>query len=150
MAIHKIGRSDDNDIVLDDKSVSRRHAEIEGLGDGWYRVRDVGSSWGTFVLEEEGWQQIEDAEIHIESRIRFGEHSTTIVALLDSSETAEGAGAAAQPDSAPAAKPRQPDRSEPTGPEEKKPLDKEFIIAISVAGVVLILALIAAIAFFLA
>jgi ABC-type multidrug transport system ATPase subunit len=44
-----IGRADDNDVVIDDLQVSRRHAELRGLGDGRFQLTDAGSSNGTFV-----------------------------------------------------------------------------------------------------
>jgi hypothetical protein len=40
-----LGRSRDCDIVLDDSSISRRHAEIRPAGDGW-AVLDLGSTNG--------------------------------------------------------------------------------------------------------
>ncbi|MBP1597185.1 MAG: family 3 adenylate cyclase [Acidobacteria bacterium] len=43
-----IGRSPDNDLVLEDKRASRNHAEIRRLG-GRYRLSDVGSSNGTWI-----------------------------------------------------------------------------------------------------
>jgi ABC-type multidrug transport system ATPase subunit len=43
-----IGRARDNTVVLDDLSVSRRHAEIRYSGGQWV-IRDLGSSFGTFV-----------------------------------------------------------------------------------------------------
>lgn len=43
-----IGRSDENDIVLDDPNVSRRHAVIQQKA-GQYIIVDQGSSNGTFV-----------------------------------------------------------------------------------------------------
>lgn len=43
-----IGRSADNDLVVPDTSVSRRHAGLELQGDRWL-VRDLGSSNGTFL-----------------------------------------------------------------------------------------------------
>lgn len=43
-----IGRSTDNDIFLDDVTVSRKHAEIFREGSG-YSVRDCGSLNGTYV-----------------------------------------------------------------------------------------------------
>jgi hypothetical protein len=43
-----IGRDDGADVLIDNPSVSRRHAEIR-LGDGGWVVEDLGSSNGTFI-----------------------------------------------------------------------------------------------------
>src|SRR5687768_16893285 len=45
-----IGRSPECDVVLNDTSISRRHATIHRVGDG-YRLADLGSRFGTFVNE---------------------------------------------------------------------------------------------------
>ena len=45
----KIGRSPDNDLVLEDLEVSRRHAELRRRPDGTYEIADVGSNNGTYV-----------------------------------------------------------------------------------------------------
>ena len=44
----KIGRNPENDIQLQDSSVSRQHA-ILVIGNGEYSIRDLGSSNGTYV-----------------------------------------------------------------------------------------------------
>ena len=44
----RIGRAEDNDIVLDDLSVSRHHAELRNI-DGRYEIVDLGSRNGTFL-----------------------------------------------------------------------------------------------------
>ncbi|MDQ0954909.1 ABC-type multidrug transport system ATPase subunit/ABC-type multidrug transport system permease subunit [Streptomyces phaeochromogenes] len=44
-----IGRGDDNDLVVDDLIVSRRHAELRALPDGTYEIVDLGSHNGTFL-----------------------------------------------------------------------------------------------------
>jgi len=44
----RIGADADNDIVLDDKFVSARHARLRRDGDGWL-IEDLGSTNGTFV-----------------------------------------------------------------------------------------------------
>lgn len=44
----RAGRLATLEIVLDDTSVSRRHAEVRSTANGW-RVRDLGSTNGTFV-----------------------------------------------------------------------------------------------------
>ncbi|MER0449626.1 FHA domain-containing protein [Streptomyces sp. Edi4] len=45
----RIGRADDNDVVIDDLVVSRRHAELRLLADGTYEIVDVGSHNGTYL-----------------------------------------------------------------------------------------------------
>jgi len=73
MAKLRIGRSDTNDIVLDEGSVSRKHAEIEEVSDGVWRLTDVGSSAGTFVKDGGQWTQITSVDVDIDTRVRFGE-----------------------------------------------------------------------------
>ncbi len=43
-----LGRSADNDIVLEDAEISRHHARIRGSGDNWI-LEDLGSTNGTYV-----------------------------------------------------------------------------------------------------
>ncbi|MCX4767509.1 ATP-binding cassette domain-containing protein [Streptomyces sp. NBC_01275] len=45
----RIGRAADNDLVIDDLIVSRRHAELRALPDGSYEIADLGSHNGTFL-----------------------------------------------------------------------------------------------------
>lgn len=58
-----IGRDENNDITLDNPTVSRYHAQMERVGQR-FRVRDLRSSNGTFVngeeLEGERWLQAND------------------------------------------------------------------------------------------
>ena len=44
----RVGRADDNDLVLADPEVSRHHARLEPDGQGW-RAIDLGSTNGTWV-----------------------------------------------------------------------------------------------------
>jgi len=52
---YSIGRDEANDIVIEDLSVSRRHARIEELGDGQYVVIDLGSANGCYVEQSADW-----------------------------------------------------------------------------------------------
>ncbi|MGW3991355.1 FHA domain-containing protein [Streptomyces sp. NPDC004830] len=45
----RIGRAGDNDLVIDDLVVSRRHAELRALPDGTYEITDLGSHNGTYL-----------------------------------------------------------------------------------------------------
>jgi len=44
----RIGREEEMDVIIDNPSVSRRHAEFRREGEGWV-VEDLGSSNGTFM-----------------------------------------------------------------------------------------------------
>lgn len=45
----RIGRAPKNDVVLPDRSVSRRHAVVRPLPDGTWEVEDLGSKSGTWI-----------------------------------------------------------------------------------------------------
>ncbi|AZK92791.1 MULTISPECIES: ABC transporter ATP-binding protein/permease [Streptomyces] len=45
----RIGRASDNDLVVDDLTVSRHHAELRSRPDGTYEIADIGSHNGTFL-----------------------------------------------------------------------------------------------------
>ncbi|MFW6279892.1 MAG: FHA domain-containing protein [Planctomycetota bacterium] len=49
---HTIGRSHENSITLSDPTVSKQHAMVECVDEIWF-VRDLGSTHGTYVGEEE-------------------------------------------------------------------------------------------------
>jgi ABC-type multidrug transport system ATPase subunit/pSer/pThr/pTyr-binding forkhead associated (FHA) protein len=62
-----VGRLPDNDIVLDDLLVSRRHAELTRVGDTW-RLRDLGTGNGTFL----NGRRITEAELTPDDVIGIG------------------------------------------------------------------------------
>ena len=63
----RIGRQSDNELVFYDTGVSRHHCEIYRAEEG-YRIRDTGSSNGTFVDEE----KVADISLRSGARIRLG------------------------------------------------------------------------------
>jgi hypothetical protein len=64
-----LGRSADNDIILDNATISRHHATIK-LEQDEFRVYDLGSSNGTFVNEQ---QVIEPIAVKDGDTVRLGE-----------------------------------------------------------------------------
>jgi len=71
----KLGRRDDNDIVLDDIFVSRNHAEVEKR-DVFYYIRDQNSRYGTFV----NGSRITETRLDYGDEIQLG---NTIVTFVD-------------------------------------------------------------------
>jgi hypothetical protein len=76
----RVGRREENDIVISERWVSQRHAEIirrepleSNQGSATYWLRDF-SRFGTLVLRSGNWQKIHHQEIPLKSgeRIKFG------------------------------------------------------------------------------
>ena len=64
----RLGRHPQSDVTLDDITVSRRHAEIERMGDGAYEIRDAGSLNGTYVNGE----RVEKARLDNGDEVQIG------------------------------------------------------------------------------
>jgi len=62
-----IGRAPDNMIIIEDGSVSSRHAQMEREGDN-YRLKDLGSTNGTRV----NGIPVKDQLLRFEDKVRFG------------------------------------------------------------------------------
>lgn len=82
MKTYSIGRSNDNDLVVRDQSVSRHHAELRVDEAGRYQLVDLNSTNGTFLRDGEQWVQVYDAEVSDNERIMFGGTTTTVAAML--------------------------------------------------------------------
>jgi pSer/pThr/pTyr-binding forkhead associated (FHA) protein len=63
----RLGRHPDSEIMLDDITVSRRHADVERAADG-YNVRDAGSLNGTYVNQ----QRIDEARLRQGDELQVG------------------------------------------------------------------------------
>ncbi|MHA1536150.1 MAG: FHA domain-containing protein [Alphaproteobacteria bacterium] len=93
MITYTIGRADGNDIIIDEPSISRRHAELSAEPGGGYRLIDLGSSNGTHIQNADGWVKLDRAALEIETDtpIRLGQKLTTLGELLDLREDVSGA-----------------------------------------------------------
>ena len=63
-----IGREPGVDVLVEDVSVSRKHARLEPRPDGVYRLTDLGSSNGTFV----NGVRLQSGPVHNGDRVQFG------------------------------------------------------------------------------
>jgi FHA domain/Domain of unknown function (DUF1707) len=70
-----IGRSEDCDLVVRDRSVSREHAALRRGSDGWY-IADLGSTNGTFV---NGWRVTTPAPVAFGDVVTVGAASFQVV-----------------------------------------------------------------------
>jgi len=68
-SVTSIGRADDCEIVLNDGSISRRHAEIV-RGESGYEIRDLRSTNGTYVNDK----LVANARLRAGDLIRVGNH----------------------------------------------------------------------------
>ena len=81
-----VGRSPDCEICVDHPTVSRRHLEIFWSGET-FRLKDVGSSNGTFVNDE----KVEEAKIGDDDELRAGDVVFKLAAVeVDVLPTVEG------------------------------------------------------------
>lgn len=69
----RIGRGIDNEFIVRDIRVSRHHAAIEWVADGWI-VRDLQSTNGTFVAGE----RVEQAPIGSTAELSFGGYRVSV------------------------------------------------------------------------
>ncbi|HXU71626.1 MAG TPA: FHA domain-containing protein [Polyangia bacterium] len=66
-----VGRAVDNDVVLDDPSLSRKHAKVYRRGPAELEVEDLNSSNGTFINQ----RKVGRGSAHPGDTVRFGELS---------------------------------------------------------------------------
>src|SRR4051794_5050545 len=52
VGFNTVGRLPESDVVLNDRSISRRHCVVRVLADGWCEVQDACSCNGTYVNGE--------------------------------------------------------------------------------------------------
>ena len=79
-----VGRDSDCNVVLQSRSVSRKHAILERTADGW-TVRDLGSANGLFV---EG-KRVSEAPLVPGATVRFGDVDATFEADASRTTSAE-------------------------------------------------------------
>lgn len=73
--VTRLGRHPDSDVLLDDITVSRRHAEVLRTESG-YRVRDVGSLNGTYLNQE----RVDEADLEQGDELQVGKYRMVFLA----------------------------------------------------------------------
>ncbi len=80
--VYSIGRGPGSDIPIHEIAVSRNHAELVFLDDGRCRLRDCGSTYGTFVLRNRHWKKIQEAVVDHDDVLRFGNWQSSTKQLV--------------------------------------------------------------------
>jgi hypothetical protein len=125
MTSYRIGRVSDNDIVIEDPSISRAHAELTSLPDGRFALRDLGSSNGTMIQGADGWEMVDEATVEADQPIRFGKRMAT------PSELVALAGSPPAQTEAEAARSERYDRSTDTGGSGRAPGEAAVVVSAS-------------------
>ncbi|MFF0474977.1 FHA domain-containing protein [Streptomyces sp. NPDC004284] len=83
----RIGRAPDNDVVVSDLVVSRRHAELRAHPDGTYWIHDLGSHNGTFL----NGAPVVDARVTAEDIVGIGRAAFCLIGgqLVEFTDTGE-------------------------------------------------------------
>ncbi|SED94990.1 FHA modulated ABC efflux pump with fused ATPase and integral membrane subunits [Streptomyces sp. TLI_105] len=83
----RIGRAPDNDVVVSDLVVSRRHAELRAHPDGTYWIHDLGSHNGTFL----NGAPVVDARVTAEDIVGIGRCAFCLIGgqLVEFTDTGE-------------------------------------------------------------
>jgi pSer/pThr/pTyr-binding forkhead associated (FHA) protein len=81
MKLIRIGRAESNERRVDDKTVSRRHAELVIAADGVMFLIDCASTGGTFVLRGGDWVRIRQDYVEAKDRIRLGSYEVSLSSL---------------------------------------------------------------------
>ena len=90
--VYRLGRNPDQDIRLDDPSVSRAHAELFWKGHNWH-VRDCGSRFGVYL----GDRRIQQEEpVAPQAWFRLGAEPGIMLRLTSPTETGPTAGASGE------------------------------------------------------
>jgi len=74
MKTYSVGRGDDCDILIDDPSVSRKHAEFVVTLDGEFYLSDCASTQGTYIAEDGDWAAITQRFVNLSDKLLFGRH----------------------------------------------------------------------------
>ncbi|MFG3040824.1 FHA domain-containing protein [Streptomyces sp. NPDC048330] len=83
----RIGRAPDNDVVVADLVVSRRHAELRARPDGTYWIHDLGSHNGTFL----NGRRVEEARVTPDDIVGVGRCAFCLIGgqLVEFTDTGE-------------------------------------------------------------
>jgi len=82
MMTYIIGRSETCDIVFDEPTVSRTHAEFVIAENGTLYLTDCNSSLGTRVARDGAWKEIRQSFVDRNDTVLLGRHEISIVGIL--------------------------------------------------------------------
>lgn len=90
---YRVGRDPSNQLVIEARGLSRRHAELLPADDGRLRLTDLGSTNGTFVNREriDGTVVLDEGDVihfgHAEFRLGTDTHTRIVASRIDNERT---------------------------------------------------------------
>lgn len=120
-----IGRSPQADIVLDDATVSRQHAELVMGRDGTWYLIDRNSTGGTCLWSGANWVPIKQTFVRQGDRLKFAAFECSVDDLLRQIPDAGGAASGPPGDGSGQGTPMRDDR--PAGPVRRDPATGEIV-----------------------
>lgn len=78
-----VGRSDESDVVIADKSISRQHLKVDVLSSTQVNVQDLNSTNGSYILHQLGRSSLSQAQIaNVSDKLLLGKYEITVAELL--------------------------------------------------------------------
>jgi pSer/pThr/pTyr-binding forkhead associated (FHA) protein len=112
----RIGRDAASDLVLTDKSVSRKHADLFVDSSGGLEVLDLESSSGTFLIRGGREESIARAKLRQTDRIRFGEVEFSYAELVEHVQKLQTKDVTVKPEAKPPSLPVAESSAKRSGP----------------------------------
>ena len=74
----KIGRNNNNTIIIDHKKISREHAEIIKISEKEYLIKDLSTTYGTFI----DGNRIKQTQLTADSKLQLADFEIDINLIL--------------------------------------------------------------------
>ncbi|PHS34934.1 MAG: hypothetical protein COA91_13825 [Robiginitomaculum sp.] len=83
MKIIRIGRQSFNEFILDNPTISRRHAELIVTDSHELYLTDCASTSGTFINVNGDWKKIRQSFVELNTRVKFGDQDVVTRDILN-------------------------------------------------------------------
>lgn len=83
MQTFTVGRGDESDVVIIDKSISRQHLKVDILSSTQVSLQDLNSTNGSYILRQLGRSSLSQAQVaSVSDKLLLGTYEITVAELL--------------------------------------------------------------------